>query len=190
MRRRILEPRRFPVAQTAKPELEPRDQRTVHQQIGITPDRTGEMRVSRQRETEMPDIVGMIGRLRLAAQHHLIHHLRIRLVGHASQHTIQIARMHLVPRWQRNPQPVQKAAEIGELLVGRRRMNPIHARFGQPLQFLGRRDIGQNHELLDQPVTIQTRPWQDGQHFALRTEGDFPFRQIEVQRAARNACRE
>src|SRR6266851_9604010 len=44
------------------------DQRAMDEEIGIAPDRRGEMRVAPQRQAEMADILGAVERLRLAAQ--------------------------------------------------------------------------------------------------------------------------
>jgi len=59
-------------ARTAGLSAHPGDQRAVHQQIGIAPNRRGEMDVARQRQTEMPDIVRTIGGLSLAAQDEVV----------------------------------------------------------------------------------------------------------------------
>ena len=68
----VREALRFVVRQCARPEAEAADQRAVHQQVGVAADRTGEMRIARQGEAEMADVVGAVLGLRLAAQHHVI----------------------------------------------------------------------------------------------------------------------
>ena len=108
----------------------------MHQQIGIAADRAGEMRVARQGEAEMADVVRAVFRLRLAAQHHFVHQRRFRRVRDTTQHAVEIARMQLVARWQRNAQPMQEVTQRGELLIGRRGMHAVHRRLVQAFEFL------------------------------------------------------
>ena len=68
----------------------------MYQEIGIAADRTGEMHVTGQRETEMPDIVGTVFGLRLTAQHDLVDQRRFRGVGDTPQHVVEVARMHVI----------------------------------------------------------------------------------------------
>ena len=69
-------------------------------------------------------------------------------------------------------------------------MNAIHHRLVAAFQLLGRGDIGQHHEFLDQPMAIESRPRRDTAHGAIVVQHHATFRQIEIERAARGACRE
>ena len=69
--------------------------------------------------------------------------------------------MHLVARRQRDAEAVQEVAQRLELLLRRRRVDAVHAGLVQPLQFLRRGDVGQHHELLDQPVAVEPRARRD-----------------------------
>ena len=145
------------------------------------------MRISRQGEAEMADIVRAVFGLRLAPQHHLVDQRRFRRVGDAAQHAIEVARMHLIAGWQRNAEPVQEVAQRREFFIGRRRVHAIHHRLVQALQFLRGRDVGQDHELLDQPVAVEARPRCDAAHDAVVVQHDPALRQVEIERAARSA---
>ena len=69
------------------------------------------MRIARQREAEMADIVRAVLGLRLAAQHHLVDQRRFGGAGDLPQHAVEVARMHLIAGRQRNAEPVEEAAQ-------------------------------------------------------------------------------
>ena len=85
------------------------------------------------------------------------------------------------------PNPCRKSRSDCELLLRRRGVHAIHHRLVQALQFLGGRDVGEDHELLDQPVAVEARPWRDAAHDALVVQHDTALRQVEIERAARGA---
>ena len=151
----VGEPRGLLGIQRARAKVQAGDQRTVHQQVGVAPDRTGEMRVAGQREAEMTDVVRAVGGLRLAAQHNLIDQLRLLGAGDAAQYPVKVARMQLVARRQADADTAEERAQAGKLLLRWWRMDAIHRGLTQALQFFRRRDIGQHHELLDQAMTVQ-----------------------------------
>ena len=187
VRRGLREARGFVGGKGTVAQSQTADQRTMHQQIGVAPDRTGEMRIARQGQAEMPDIVGAVFRLRLTAQHDLVDQERLGRADEAAQHAVEIARMHLVASRQRDAEPVQEVAQRRELVVGRRGVHAIHHRLMQALQFLGGGDIGEHHELLDQPMAVETRPWRDAAHDAVAVDHHTALREVEIERAARGA---
>ena len=137
----------------------------------------------------MTDIVGAVGGLRLAAQHHLVDQWRFRRAGDAAQHAIEIARMQLIAGRQLKcrghagtPRSASSFSSDGGACT--RYMQG----WWQALQFLGRGDIGQDHELLDQPVAVQARAGRTAVTRPLVVEHDFPFGQVEIERAARLPC--
>ena len=69
-------------------------------------------------------------------------------------------------------------------------MHAIHRRLVQPFQFLGRGDVRQHHEFLDQPMAVEPRARRDAEHPSGVVEHHLPLRQIEIERAARGAGRE
>src|SRR3546814_4941067 len=74
----LLHLRCLVIGQPARPQPERLHQRAVDDEIGIAPDRRGEMRVTAEREPKMAVIGGRVIGLRLAAQH-LFHHLRLEI---------------------------------------------------------------------------------------------------------------
>ena len=88
------------------------------------------------------------------------------------------------------PSVVQEVAQRCELLLRRRRVHAVHAGLVQPFQFLRRGDVGQDHELLDQPVAVEPRPRCDAGHLAVPVQHHLALRQVEIERAARGAGRE
>ena len=175
-------------AAVAQPQ--PADQRAMHQQIGVAADRAGEMRVARQREAEMTDIVGAVCRLRLAAQHHLVDQRRFRRAGDAAQHAVEIARMHLVAGRQRDAQPVQEVAQ------GLRAFPSDGGAWTRYMQGWCRRSSSSAAATLASTMNSSISRWLSsrGRGATLRTaavvvEHDLALRQIEIERAARGAAR-
>ena len=52
------------------------------------------------------------------------------------------------------------------------------------LQRLGRRDIGEDHEFLDQPMRVEALRDDDAIERAVGLQQDLSLRQIEIERAA------
>ena len=85
------------------------------------------------------------------------------------------------------PSPCRKSRSDCELFVGRRRVHAIHHRLVQAFQFLGGGDVGEHHELLDQPMAVEPRPRRDAAHHAVAVDHHRALRQVEIERAARGA---
>ena len=80
---------------------------------------------------------------------------------------------------------MQEGAKRREFVLRRRGVPAIHHRLVQAFQFLGGRNVGEDHELLDQPVAVEARPWRDAAYDALVVQHDTALRQVEIERAAR-----
>ena len=93
--------------------------------------------------------------------------------------------MHLVPGRQADADAAQEDTQRGQFFVRRRRVHTVHRGLVALLQLLGRRHIGQHHELLDQPVAIQPRSRHHGSDTPRLVELHLALGQIEIQRAAR-----
>ena len=63
-------------------------------------------------------------------------------------------------------------------------MDAVHAGLVQPFQLLGGGDVGQHHELLDQPVAVESRAGRNRRHPPGVVQHDAALRQVEVERAA------
>ncbi len=139
----------------------------------------------------MADIVRAVGRLRLAAQHHLVDQRRLLGAGDLLQHAVEVARMHLVARRQRDAER-RAGSRAGASSFSSdggactRYMQGWRSRSSSSAA----RDVGQHHELLDQPVAVEARARRDGGDPALLVQHHLALGQIEIERAARRARRE
>ena len=79
----------------------------------------------------------------------------------------------------------RKSRKRRELFRVRRIVHPVHAGLVPRLQLLGRRDIGEDHEFLDQPVAVEPGARHDRDRPPLAVEHDPVLGQVELQRAAR-----
>ncbi|MNE10564.1 hypothetical protein D3C80_1032810 [compost metagenome] len=70
------------VRQAVRTQVQAADQAAVNDQVGIAPDRRGEVGVAVQVQTEVTDVVRRIDGLHLGAQDHLVDHLGVRRVAH------------------------------------------------------------------------------------------------------------
>ena len=75
--------------QRAFAEAERADQRAMHDQVSVSPDRRCEMRVTAKVEAEMAVILRRIFRLRLRAQHHFVDQRLVVLALHQRQHAVE-----------------------------------------------------------------------------------------------------
>lgn len=71
-----------------------------------------------------------------------------------------------------------------KLFLAWRIVNTIHAGLLDPFKFLGRTDIGRDHEFLDQLVAVKACPWGNGNDLALVIQLDLAFRKIKFQNTA------
>ena len=69
------------------------DQTTVHQQIGITADRRGEVSIAFQRQAEVTFVIGVIDRLGLYAQDGILNDAQMRPLRGGSQSFVEERRM-------------------------------------------------------------------------------------------------
>src|SRR5713226_4521613 len=79
--------------QSAGTKIETRDERAVHQEIGVAADRRGEMRIAPQRQTEMADILRAVRSLRLAAQDELVDQGGVGGTCGAAQNLVEMPRL-------------------------------------------------------------------------------------------------
>src|SRR6516162_1387556 len=88
--------------QSARARLAPvgmctRNQRPMYDQIGVAPDRRGEMSIAPQSQSEMTDIIGAVGRLCLAAEHKFINEGCRRCRSCAPQDPVEQLRLWRLP---------------------------------------------------------------------------------------------
>ena len=131
------------------------DQRAMHQQIGIAPDRGGEVRIALQRQSEVPEILRRIDRRHLRSQGEgMDHRLVRRALGLLQQPREVLGPDHLAAR-QLESQPLD---ELPQGLDPHRIRLVVHAVHAGPvtlLQRFRRRDVGRDHEFLDQAMGVE-----------------------------------
>jgi len=167
-----------------RPEALRADQRAVHDQIGVAADGRGEMRVAAQIEPEMAVVLGRVLGLRLTAQHHLVDELLVLGAAHARQDAVEIGRPHRLTLGELD---VERRHELAQRLDLFRRWLVVHAidqRHAGALQRLGRRDVGENHEFLDQPVRVEAWRSDDAVDRAVGLQNDLALWQVEIERLA------
>ena len=137
------------------PRPRPRIRARCTIEIGVSPDRRGEMRIAPQVEAEMAVILGGVFGLGLRAQHHFIHQLFGIVPLDLRQHVIEQRRAQRAAFRERQIEGFQEFLEIVNLLERRFIVHPIDKRQRLLFKHFGRGDIGQDHELFDQFVRIE-----------------------------------
>ena len=163
----------------------PGNQRAVHDQVGIAPDRRCEMRIRPQSQPEMPKIFREIIRLRHRPQRGDVHQLaKISIFG-LRQQPVQMRCLQHLPLGKRKPRCLGHFAQRVQLFGARFFMHPEQQRPLQAHQFFGSRHIGQHHEFLDQAVRVQPFGESHRLHRARIIQHDLAFRQVKFQRPPR-----
>ncbi len=100
------------------------------------------------------------------------------------QHAVEQSRAQRAAFREGNVQRLQKLRERVDLLQRRLVMHAVDQRERLLLQHLGRRDVGEDHELLDQLVRIETFGHDDAIDRAVALQEDLALGQIEIERIA------
>ena len=166
-------------------QLQPADQRAVHQQVRIAADRRGEVGVARQRQPEVPQVLAAVIGLALAAQDQVVDHLVVGCVPGLLQHPLEGLGTDHLPLGEVQVDGVQELAQRFDLRGVRAFVHPVHAGLLALLQGDGGGHVGGDHELLDQAVAVQPLAPGDGLHAPRIIEDHLAFRDVEVERAAR-----
>ena len=166
-----------------------RDQRAVHDKVGVAADRRGEMRVVAQGEAEMAEILRAVIGLRHGAERGEVDELALVASRGLVQQAVEMRGLEHLALGEGEARGVGSVAQGFELVLRRLLVNAEEQ--GRLLldQLLRRRDVGEDHELLDQPVRVEPFGEVDAFHDAILAEADAPFGQVEVERLAALARR-
>ncbi len=146
------------------------------------------MRVVRQCQTKVADVLRLVHRLRERTHHQGLDERAQLRVAHARGNARQVTGADFLGNLQLDAEHVQGGLQVVELALLRRLVHTIQARHAQPLQFLGHGHVGQHHAFLDQPVGVVAPMEFNGPYLLLFAEHKFGFRGIEVEcPAARRA---
>ncbi len=156
-------------------------------EVGIAADRRGEMGVAAQVEAEMAVVLRRVFRLRLGAQHHLVDEV---LVGACCRTRVEDAVEQLGPQRALrlgSSMPID-AQELAERLPASPAGLVVHAIDQRRLlafQRLGCGNVGEDHELLDQPCAHRAASGRHTVDRAVLLQQQLALGQVEIERAAR-----
>ncbi|MNI36929.1 hypothetical protein D3C73_909970 [compost metagenome] len=156
----------------------------MHHQVGIAPDRRGEVGVAVEVQTEVADVLGAVDGLHLGAQDHFVDHLGVGTVARLVQQLVEafgIGRLALVPGL---ADGVQEVGQVEDLLLAGRVVDAVDQRRADLLQRLGGADVGLDHHLFDQAVRFQRAARLDGGDAAVGGHDDAALGTFDGQGAA------
>ena len=179
-----IEPADLLLGEAIVAQLQGRDQGAMDDEIGIAADRRGEVGVTIEVETEMPVVGGGIFGLCLAAQHHLADLVDLAFRLSPRKRAVEIGELDRILPAERHVERGQEVAKRLQLLRRWRVMDAVDQGRLLLLQSLGRRDIGGDHHLLDQPVGLEALGHADVGNHAGLVEDDLALGDIEIERAA------
>src|SRR5690606_26419991 len=172
------------VGQAVRAQLQPPDQPPVDDQVGIAPDRRGEVGVAVQVKTEVAYIVRRVDGLHLGAQDDFVDDLGVRGVAGLFQQLVEalgVRRLALVPRL---ADGVQEVGQVEDLLLAGRVVDAIDQRRVRLLQRLGGADVGLDHHFFDQAVSFQRLARLDAGDAAVGRHDDAALGAFDGQRTA------
>ena len=106
---------------------------------------------------------------------------------HARQNLVEVAGPHRLALGEADVERREEFAQRLDLLRRRLVVHAVDQRRARALQRLGRRDVGEDHELLDQPVRVEPRRDDHAIDGAVGLEQDLALGQIEIERLALGA---
>src|SRR5579885_2952247 len=158
--------------QAAVTEPKARDQGAVNEYVRVAPERQAKM-------TEVPR---RIDGLCLAAQDQLMNERRMGRVGGPPEHRVEMMWPEHLTLGQRKTGDAEASQELAERVELRGigwLVDAVHAGLAQTLQGFGRRDIGQDHQLLDELVAVEPRPRLDARDVPVRAQDHAALGQVE-----------
>ena len=145
------------------------------------------MGVAAQVEPEMAVVLGRVLGLGLGAQHDLVDEGWCSVPATLARMRLNRARLERARLRQLDPDRGQDLAERAHLLERGLVMGAVDQRRARLLERLGGRDVGEDHELLDQPVRVEPLGHDHAIDGAVGLQDDLAFRQVEVERLAQVA---
>ena len=157
----------------------------VHQQVGVAPDRAGEVRVGLERQAEVPVVAGRVDGLLHGAQQHHVDLLRIGPVLGCFGNRLELGRRRVVADRHAHCHGLEVGAQ--HVLLFRRRafVYPVQAVLLALRNEVGAADVGRQHGFLDQLVGIVARARNDFFNAAVLVADDLRFHRFKVHRATR-----
>ena len=141
------------------------------------------MNVTVEGESEVPDVVRLVHRLRHGAQQDFVDEPLFLASLDLLEEPLQFLRPHI----RTGAEPIaERLYELGEVTERFRIGSIVHAverRDARGLQIPGHRAIGQEHELFHETVRGETDQFVDVQHRTVVRQFDLGLRQVEIEAA-------
>ena len=157
-------------------------------EVRVAADRRSEVRVLRQGETEVTDVLRLIDRLRHGAHDDRLDQMRFLAAVDLLQHRAQVLRREVAIRRQLNAEAAQESPQRFEPFVFGLAVHTVQRRHAVFLEEARRFDVRGDHAFLDEPVRVVARRLDEGCDLAMRVEAHFQLRRVEVERTALCAC--
>ena len=142
------------------------------------------MRILRQVQPEVPEIIGRIDGLALAAQNDFGNLVMAVCLARDRQKAVETGRGNLFAHRPVEVERFEKSRETVNFLVRRLFVNAIDEFVTLGFQSFCRADVGLNHHLFNEHVRIKAISHPHAEHFAVWRQFDFAFRNIEIERRA------
>ncbi|KUP93252.1 hypothetical protein TRIHO_19080 [Tritonibacter horizontis] len=142
------------------------------------------MRVVAQGEAEMAEILREVIGLLHRPQGRDVDQLGIVGPGRGVQQRVQVTGLQHLPLGERETRRAGGFAQVFQFVRIGLLVDPEQQRLAFLDQGLGGGDIGQDHQLFDQPMCIQTTAEIDRGHLATVVENDLALWQVQIQRLA------
>ncbi len=165
-------------------------QHAVDHEIGVSPDRRGEVAVEIEGETEVAGVLGAVPRLPHRAKHDLVDQVLLGPTLHGEEDLGEVPRPHLSrgaragcaapPRVDGQTEGFRQLRECGQVLRVRGLVHPVEHRGLLAGEELGHGLVGLEHELLDDPVRDVPLALHDVLGPPLDIEDDLRLGQVEV----------
>ncbi len=153
----------------------------VHEEVGVSPDRRGEVGVLLQGQTEMARVFGSVARLHEGAEHEVGQKFLLRPPLEPPDEFLEIpGGVFLPPLLQPVPQGPGEFGEFLDLARVGPFVDAVERRPSRGGEFPGDALVGQEHELLDDAVGEVALGGDDARHPALGVEPDIGIRQVEI----------
>ena len=162
----------------------------VRQQIGISANRRGEMRVGIVGKAKVADIVGAVHRLFHRAQQHCLQQRRVGTVLDFFQQCRIVGRLRLISSRQLQSEILQHRSQRFQLLLIRAGMDAIQRGMLILQQVFRRADIGRQHAFLDKPMRIVAQRWHNLLDLADVVEYHHGLGRVEIDGATLVARRQ
>ncbi len=155
----------------------------MHEQVRITANRAGEVRVSLIRQAEVPAVGGRVdGLLHRAQQHRVdLHGVGPLLRGLCDG--LELSRRGLFTNAQPQAQRLQVVAQGAALLGCRALVHPVKRWVLATHDEVGRADVGRQHALLDEPMGIGAHTRDDARDAPVLVANDLGFGGFKIHGA-------